>query len=337
MRLRLVLLLVIIVHGFILFAGFLTPYSGEEQDRNFSFSPPTRVRLIRDGAISRPYVFGLKVKEGSLDTYEEDRSHAFPIKFLVRGQPYKFLGVIPANLHLLGTDEAGRIFVLGTDRYGRDVFSRFAHGGELSLLAGLLATVVTLALASLLGGAAGFFGRWIDMGVMSISDLFLTLPWLYLLLAVRAFLPLSMEPKATLLLLVSVIGVVGWAKPARLVRGVVLEARTREFVIAARSAGATEMYVLRRHVVPQTYGVLLTQATLLIPQYVLAEVTLSFVGLGIGEPAASWGTMLSELQQFHVLQSYWWMVIPACLMLPVFASYFLLASHLQSRLESPVS
>lgn len=327
----------VFVHLFIVFAGFLSPYSGEEQDREFSFAPPTKVHWGGESGVSSPFVYGWKLQEGTIDTYEEDRTRAYPVRFLVRGQEYKFLGVIPSTLHLFGTGNSGRIFLIGTDRYGRDLFSRFAHGGELSLLAGLLATVLTLSVASLLGGIAGFAGRSTDAGVMGLSNLFLTLPWLYLLLAVRAFLPLSLEPRSTLILLVAVIGIVGWAKPARLVRGIVLEAKHREFVTAARSQGASESYIFRRHIVPQTYGVLLTQATLLVPQYVLAEVTLSFLGLGIGEPAASWGTMLAELQQLSVLQSYWWMVLPAALMLPVFASYFLLASHLQARLESPVS
>lgn len=337
-RFRLAVAAIVAIHVFIILAGFLSPYSGESQNREHSFAPPTQVHFFaEDGRFVGPFVYALRLKEGSIDSYEEDRSRIQKVRFFVRGEEYRVLGIVPGNLHLFGTDEPGRIFLLGTDRYGRDLFSRFAHGGELSLLAGLSATALTLIIAGVLGATAGFFGRGTDSVIMASTELFLALPWLYLLLAVRAFLPLDLEPKSAILLLITVIGIVGWAKPARLVRGVVLEVKQRTFVEAARSYGASDWRLLRFHILPQTYGVLLTQATLLVPQYVLAEVTLSFFGLGINPPAASWGTLLTDLQQFSVLQNYWWMVLPVCLMLPVFASYFVLASHIQSRIESPTS
>ena len=141
-------------------------------------------------------------------------------------------------------------------------------------------------------------------------------PWLYLLFAVRAALPLHISEWQVFLLLVAVIGLIGWARPARLIGGVVLSAKERNFVIAARGFGASDAYLLRRHVLPQTGGVVLTQMTLLIPQYVLAEVTLTFLGLGAGEPMPSWGSLLSSLQQYYVLSSYWWMCLPALLLVP---------------------
>lgn len=332
------MLFLILAHVTVLFAGFVSPYSGEGQNRDLSFAPPTAIHTRdKEGRFCRPFVYGLRLKQGSVDAYEEDESARFPVRFFVDGEEYKFLGIIRGSRHLIGTDAPGRVFLLGTDRYGRDLLSRFAHGGELSLIAGISATMLTLSIATLLGGVAGFAAGWVDRLIMAFSNLFLALPWLYLLLIVRAAMPLNLSPAVTLFLLIGVIGVVGWAKPARIVRGIVLEAKSRPFVEAARSMGGSPWYLLATHVIPQAYGLLLTQAVLLVPQYVLAEVTLSFVGLGIGEPSASWGTMLAELQQLSVLQNYWWMVLPALLMLPTFASYFVLASHLQARLESRVS
>jgi peptide/nickel transport system permease protein len=168
---------------------------------------------------------------------------------------------------------------------------------------------------------------------MRVAELFLALPWLYLLFALRAFLPLSLSPLKAFFLIVAVIGAVGWARPARLVRGVVLSAKERDFVRAARGFGATNGYLLRRHILPETSSVLLTQAAILIPQYVLAEMTLSFLGLGVPEPAPSWGNLLSNLQQYSVLVSYWWMYLPALAMVPFFLGYLGLASSLQERLE----
>jgi peptide/nickel transport system permease protein len=157
---------------------------------------------------------------------------------------------------------------------------------------------------------SGYHGGWADSVVMRVSDLFLALPWLYLLFAVRAFLPLDLKPGPAFGIIVLLLGVVGWARPGRLVRGVVLSAKEREFVVAARAFGATDRHILRIHVLPQALGVLMTQAALLIPVYVLAEVTLSFVGLGVAEPLPSWGTMLASLQQYHVLSTAWWMYAP---------------------------
>ena len=136
---------------------------------------------------------------------------------------------------------------------------------------------------------------------MAGPELFLALPWLYLLLGARAALPLNLSPRDAFLAIVIVLGVIGWARPARLVRGVVLTAKEREYVIAARGFGASDVYLLRRHVLPQTRGLVLTQAALLIPHYILAEITMSFLGLGVNEPGTSWGAMLSRLQQYHVL------------------------------------
>jgi len=169
---------------------------------------------------------------------------------------------------------------------------------------------------------------------MRTTEAFAALPWLYLLLALRAFLPLHMSPAQTFLLLIAVIGILGWGRAARLVRGIVLSAKERNYVVAARGFGATEWYLLRRHVLPQTRGVILTQAAILIPQYILAEITLSFLGLGVAEPVASWGNMLSALQQYSVLTSYWWMILPGLLLVPVFLSYYFLAQSLELRVES---
>jgi peptide/nickel transport system permease protein len=169
---------------------------------------------------------------------------------------------------------------------------------------------------------------------MRFAELFLALPWLYLLFALRAFLPLAVGPLEAFFLITAVIAAVGWARPARLVRGVVLSAKEREFVRAARGFGASNGYLLRHHILPETSSVLLTQAAILVPQYVLAEMTLSFLGLGVPEPAPSWGNLLSSLQQYSVLVSYWWMYLPALIMAPFFLGYLGLAGSLQERGEA---
>jgi peptide/nickel transport system permease protein len=144
-------------------------------------------------------------------------------------------------------------------------------------------------------------------------------------------LPLQLEPSQAFLMILAVIGLVGWARPARLIRGVVLSAKLRDYVVAARGLGATDAYLLRRHVLPQVLGIALTQAALLTPQYILAEVTLSFFGLGVGEPVPSWGNMLAVLLRYDVLSSYWWMFVPGLALVPVFLLYYVLADALHQR------
>jgi peptide/nickel transport system permease protein len=313
------------------FAGFFSPYDFAQQDRAIPFAPPTRLHF-RDaqGAMHwRPSVCLLIERPGTFGTYDEDVQRCFPLQFLVRGPEYKFLGRFKSNWHLFEVSPPARVLLMGTDSYGRDVFSRLLYGGQVSLFSGLLATALSLGIGALLGTVAGYYGGWVDALVMRCGELFLALPWLYLLFALRAFLPLHINPGQAFLLLIAVIGAVGWARPARLIRGIVLSGKERHYIFAARLFGGSDLYVMRRHILPQTYGVLLTQAALLIPQYILAEVTLSFLGLGVGEPAPSWGNMLAALQQYHVLISYWWMWAPGFAVIPVFLSYLLLANALQ--------
>ena len=330
------LTLLAVFHGLIVFAGFFAPYGSAVQDRDVPFAPPTRVHFTdAQGKFRlRPFVYALKDDPANPGGYVVDAAQTYSVRFFVRGAPYKIAGIFEADAHLFGVEGDGRIFLMGTDGYGRDQFSRFLYGGQISLLAGLLAATLSAALGVVIGSLAGFYGGWIDDLLMRGSEIFLALPWLYLLFAVRAALPLHIAEWQVFLLLVAVMGLIGWARPARLIRGVVLSAKERKFVVAARGFGASDAHLLFKHVLPQTYGVVLTQMALLIPQYVLAEVTLSFLGLGVGEPMASWGTLLASLQQYYVLSSYWWMFLPALALIPLFLGYYVTADALQERLKS---
>ena len=326
------LLVLAALHGIIICAGFFAPYDPVEQDRKSPYLPPVRIHFVDSGGHLhlRPFAYSLRLREGSFDQYDEDTAQSHTIRFFVQGDRYHLLGLLPCRMHFFGADNA-RIYLLGSDGYGRDQLSRLLFGGQVSLLAGLLGAGITLFAGLLIGAMAGYCGGWKDSVLMRLAELFLALPWLYLLFALRAFLPLTVSPLGAFFLIIAVIGAVGWARPARLVRGVVLSAKERDFVRAARGFGASPFYLLRRHILPETYGVLLTQAAILIPQYVLAEMTLSFLGLGVPEPVPSWGNLLSSLQQYSVLVSYWWMYLPALVMVPFFLGYLGLASALQEQ------
>jgi len=326
---RLALAALILSHALVLLAGFFAPYDFASQNRLLSFAPPTRIHFVdAQGKLHiRPFVYPWKAVTGTVTNYDEDQSVAYPVRFLVSGVQYKVFGILASRVHLFGTEEPARIFLIGSDAYGRDQFSRLLYGGQISLFAGLLATAISLSLGMLIGAVAGYYGGWVDDALMRGAEVFLALPWLYLLFAVRAFLPLHVAPNQVFMLLIAVIGVLGWARPARLIRGVVLSAKEREYVLAARGFGASNVYILRRHILHQISGVALTQAAVFIPRYVLAEVALSFVGLGVTEPAPSWGNLLAALDQYQVLESYWWMLLPALTLIPVFLGYYSLLGY----------
>lgn len=320
------LVLLGILHGGIACAGFLSPYDPEQQDRQHAYVGLTAPHFLDvEGHFHwRPFFYD----QSSQSNGEPDAAHPVSMTFLVKESPYRLLGVIPCSWHLFGA-AGGRIYLLGTDAYGRDQLSRILYGGQVSLLAGLLGAGITLFLGFIVGSVAGYYGGWRDELLMRFAEFFLCLPWLYLLLGLRAFLPLDVNPLTAFQLIVIVIAMVGWARPARLVRGIVLTAKERDFVRAARGFGASDAYLFRQHVFPETFSVLLTQAAVLIPQYVLAEMTLSFLGLGVPEPTASWGNLLANLQQYSVLVSCWWMYLPALAIVPFFLAYLGLAGAMQ--------
>ncbi len=323
-------------YALVLFAGFFAPYDFATQNREAPYASPTSLHFLdAQGKFhARPFIYAAQDGSQGAAPNESNPQRPYPIRFFVPGSRYKIAGLFTSSVHLFGVDDPGQILLMGSDAYGRDQFSRFLYGGQISMLAGLIAALLSVSLGIIVGGIAGYYGGWIDEILMRGGELFLALPWLYLLFAVRAALPLRISQWQVFLLLVAIMGLIGWARPARLVRGVVLSAKERNFVTAARGFGASDMYLLRRHVLPQTYGVLLTQMTLLIPQYVLAEVTLTFLGLGVGEPMPSWGALLSPLQQYSVLSSYWWMFLPALLLIPLFVVFYTAADALQELHKS---
>ena len=321
------------LHLAVLMAGLFSPYDVAQQNRDLPFAPPTRIHFVdaESGIHVRPFVCDFMDRPDSPGEYSENCDKHFPVHFLVNGVRYRMFGLVESDVHLFGVRAPAHIFLMGTDGYGRDVFSRFLYGGQISLFVGILATALSLGLGTLVGSFAGYYGGWFDSVAMRVAELFLALPWLYLLFALRAFIPLSLSANEAFLLLIAVIGAVGWARPARLIRSVVLSSREHQYVRAAQLFGGSDAYILRRHILPDVHGVVLTQAVLLIPQYVLAEVTLSFLGLGVAEPTPSWGNMLSSLQQYYVLASYWWMLVPGLVLIPVFLGYMLLAGETRSN------
>lgn len=326
------------IHAVVLLAGFIAPYSFETQARQYPYASPTRVHFVDcQGKFHlQLFIYVTKASAGNLMEYTSDCSQPARIEFFTRGDEYTILGIFHSTRHLFGVESPANLFLMGTDGFGRDQFSRLLYGGQVSLFAGFVAAALSVIAGLLLGSIAGMYGGFVDDVAMRLAEIFIAVPWFYLLIAVRAFLPLHISPVGAFLLVICVIGIVGWGRPARLVRGVILAERERNFVLAARGFGASKAYLLRRHLMPLTLRVLLTHMTILIPQFILAEVILSFLGLGIGEPFPSWGNMLASAQQYHVLVSYWWMLLPGLAPIPIFLAYHSLAETLQERVKSNI-
>ena len=283
-----------IVTAFAAAGPWLVANPPSEQFAEYVYAPPMRPRIIDDSwTIRRPFVYPLVLQDRLERRYSLDRSRPLVLRFFQRGS-------------VLSVDRSGPPwFALGTDALGRDQFARLAWGARLSLGVALCAALGALALGTIIGGIAGFRGGAIDEALMRGADFVIALPALYVVLALRAAMPLVLTPWQVFWTMVIVLGAVGWPFPARAVRAVVASERTREYAEAARALGASRTRLLLRHLLPAARGVLVVQTTLLLPAFVLAEATLSFVGLGFGEPISSWGAMLRDAGGRAVVEAPW--------------------------------
>ncbi|MBI4906989.1 MAG: ABC transporter permease [Acidobacteria bacterium] len=284
------------------FAGRLAPYPAIREHREFPFTPPMRLHWAGFAGV---YYCGLQ-SAGAWRGFSEDCTRKWQLRFFEEGR-------------LVQPAKEGPFFLLGSDELGRDQLSRLLEGGRVTLSAGVAASLLTILIGLAIGIVSGYRGGRLDDLLMALASLFLTCPWIYLLLGIRALLPLSLPSEQSYLLVLVVAASVGWPRTARLIRGVVRSAREREYVTVARSLGASEWRIFRVHLMPELRHVATAQFAVLAPQFVLAEVTLSFVGLGIGEPGVSWGTMLAGLRDVSILLPYAWMALPC---IPIAAVFF---------------
>jgi peptide/nickel transport system permease protein len=303
-------LVLALLYALALAAPFLAPYSAESMDRAHFYHPPQPLRW-RDasGAFHlRPLVYAERLADPTEWRYAEDPAAAQPLRFWVRGESYQVVPGVSFDRHLYGIEE-GRVYLLGADAFGRDVWSRLVIGSRVSLGVGLAGIAISFSLGLLLGGVAGYFGGWADALVMRLCELLLSLPALYLVIALRAAFPPSMPGGRAYLMIVVILAVLGWAALARVVRGLVRAQRGQDYVMAAEALGADRWRVLVRHILPNTLSYVIVAATIAVPGYILGEVFLSFLGAGVQEPAASWGNMLGQARSLRVLLSFPWLLV----------------------------
>lgn len=292
----------------VIFADFLSPYDHAVQSRSMPSAPPTTIRFRDEGGNLqfRPFIYRRTLIDPLEGRYSEESERKFEIGLFVNGEPYRFLGLFNARLRLFGLIESGpdipRINLLGTDQLGRDRFSRLLVATKFSLIVCPIGALLAWLIGVVIGSISGYAGRFSDMALMGVADTMLALPTLILILAARAAFPLELPPMRAAGLLIGIFALTGWAEIARLTRGLVRSLKEREFVLAARSIGLTETRILFRHIFPNSLPTLLTQATLMLPFFLLSETALSFLGIGLQEPQPSLGNMLTTAADLNQLQ-----------------------------------
>ena len=296
------------------FAGFFAVADTFERNPAYEYAPPTPVRVFHEGRLLRPFVYGLRQEqdpETLAKIYVTDRSQVYPIRFLVQGHEYRFIGLFPSRLHFMGVDPQGAFFPLGTDPLGRDMYSRVLQGARVSLSIGLVGVAISFVLGCLLGGASGYFGGVVDMVVQRVIEFLQSLPQIPLWMALAAAVPTEWPVVRTYFMITIILSIVGWTELARVVRGKILQLRVEDYVMAASVAGAKEFTIILRHLLPGFMSYLIVNITLAVPNMIIGETALSFLGIGLRPPVISWGVMLQQAQNVRTVVLYPWLLIPA--------------------------
>ncbi|MCY4184042.1 MAG: ABC transporter permease [Rhodobacteraceae bacterium] len=296
-----------------LFAGFIAPYDAQSGNRKVLYSPPQLIKIHNsESGFQRPFVYGF-TEEMDPNTFEikfiPDPEKKAIIRFFVRGSEWSFLG-IKSNIHLFGSDDGVRIYLLGSDNLGRDVLSRMIWGTRVSLLMGVLVVICALIVGSLVGMSAGFFGGLYDLIVQRIVEFFKAFPDLPLYLALTAILPRRADPIMIFIMFAGILFLLRWADLSREVRGKVLSMRSLDYVRAAEAVGASNSRILIRHVAPNISSHLIVWSTFQLPEVILLESFLSFLGVGVQPPMVSWGVMLNQILDFQSFAAAPWMMAP---------------------------
>lgn len=317
-------------------AGFIAPYTPNERSADYLYAPPQSINLWHEGAFIGPYVYPIDATADLVNyrwSYETDTSTPMPLAFFCEGQQYNLFGFIPSDTHLFCAPEGATVFLWGSDRLGRDVFSRILYGAQLSLTVGLIGITVSFALGIFFGSIAGYFGGKTDWFINRMIEILRSLPELPLWLALSAAVPSNWGPVAVFFIISIILGILDWPGLARAVRSKFLSLREEEYVRAAEMMGAKPGRVIRRHLLPNFMSHLIASATLSIPAMILGETALSFLGLGLRAPAVSWGVMLNDAQNLASIEIYPWTAIPMLPIIFVVLAFNFLGDGLRASLD----
>ncbi|MFQ3619470.1 MAG: ABC transporter permease [Spirochaetales bacterium] len=323
----------LILYTGLLFEGFLAPYGSNTKFRDKSYHPPHRVRFFREGKFVGPYVHEYVMVNPIFKAYQVDRSKIHRIRFFVRGEPYKLFFLIPANLHLFGTEDGAPVFLLGTDNLGRCLLSRIIYGAKISLTIGFVSIFLALFGGILIGGLAGYLGGFTDWLIMRLAEMIILLPTFYFFLFLRSVMPTDISPGQRFFYITAILAIPSWAGSSRGIRNWVLSLKNADFVIAAVIAGASKVAILLRHIIPQIRHILILNITLSVPGIILGEAGLSFLNLGITEPSVSWGMLMNAAMDINILLRYPWLLSPAVIIILTVFCFFAFGYTLKDALD----
>ena len=312
------LVITLLIYLMAIFADFVGPVPPHETNARYTYAPPQAVHFFlrdADGGLSfSPHVYGFKVELDPVAlrrTFVIDEATVIPIGFFVKGAPHKVLGLFETDRHLVGPkNPSDPFFLLGADRLGRDVFSRTVHGGRISMSIGLVGVTLSLVIGTLLGGLSGYLGGWVDASVQRVIEVIRSIPTIPLWMGLAASVPLTWHPLAVYFAITIILSLIGWTELARVVRSRFLSLKSEDYVSAAQLDGAGDLRIIMRHMLPSFTSHVIAVATLAIPGMILAETSLSFLGLGLQSPVISWGVLLQEAQNLRALADAPWLLLP---------------------------
>ena len=335
------IILVTFYLSFVFIPEFISPYALEKTS-DYAEAGPTRIHFV-DAAgefHARPFVYGMEQKVDFVTrsrTYTEDTTRIYPIYFFLQGDPYKLFGLIPTNRHLYGVDQKSNpeaiVLLMGSDALGRDWFTRIMYGGRLSLTIGLIGQVMTIVFGTVLGVMSGFYGGAVDQVIQRSTEFLNAFPQIPLFMALAAAIPTFWSPLAVFFILSIILSFVGWGGLARQVRGLILSLREREYVLAAKSAGASDGRIMFRHLLPGTMSHVIVIATLAIPGMILAETALSWLGLGLRPPLTSWGVLLFDAATVRAIHNTPWELWTVPFIIVTVLAYNMLGDGLRDALD----
>ena len=330
-----------ILYTISIFADFVAPYGMDDEQRDLSYCPVMELRFRDESGKFhlRPFVYkySYKFDEYYRRAYVQDKSEMYPLKLFVKGTEHRLLGFIPMRTRLFGVDEPARIYLLGADYRGRGLFSRILYGSRVSLSIGFVGVAVSFSVGMLVGGISGFFGGRTDNVLMRVCEMVMMIPGFYLMLALRAAFPPDLSSVEVYLMIVLIMSFIGWAGLARVIRGMVLSIREKEFVTAAHASGQGSLRIIVRHILPNTLSYVIVAVTLSIPSYILGESALSLIGLGIQEPYASWGNLLSEAMNIAEIKFHPWILIPGLFIFVTVMSFNFLGDGLRDAFDPRIA
>jgi len=297
-----------------IFCEFLAPYTLKQRNTSYAYAPPQRIRFISEAGLHlRPFVYALRGERNPQTLrkyYIEDRSQRYPIRLFARGKPYRLWGLFESNIHLIGVDSDGTVFLLGTDSMGRDILSRIIYGSRISLTIGLVGVALSFILGLAIGTFSGYSGGWIDNLIQRGIEILRSFPSIPLWMALSAALPASWSPLQIYMGITLVLSFIGWTGLARQVRGKILSLREEDFATAALLVGASQRRIMWRHLLPSFMSHIIVSLTLAVPRMILGETALSFLGLGLRPPITSWGVLLKEAQNVQAIAFQPWLLTP---------------------------